>query len=413
MRIFTAVRHANDPTWFYGGLWASNFYPALRRLGLDIVESQTDLLPASKFMHVGKDFTPAEREVRARTTEQILDELERAHRDEPIGLFLSYFYNAHFDPAGFDVIRRLGIPSINFYCNSIYQFELVTDVARKADYAWHAERDARARYRQVGANPVWVQMGADPDVYRPVEGTVRQAAACFVGQRYADRDRWMSALVKANLPVSIYGPGWRSGHASGAKTSDSELAAQYLGRRLRQAGTIGSYMAAARSTVSRDGVIKGTARIVRQVRYRNSTSQLTPLFADVARGPIAFDEIASVFSAHEVCLNFSHVWADGRPGSDLIPHVRLRDFEGPMCRTCYLTGHTDEIAEFYRIGREIDTYRSEEELVDKVRFYLAKRDRAEQLRVAGHARARRDHTWDQRFRELFRKTGLRPDEIRP
>jgi hypothetical protein len=31
------------------------------------------------------------------------------------------------------------------------------------------------------------------------------------------------------------------------------------------------------------------------------------------------------------------VWADGRSGSPLIPHVRLRDFEATMCRACYLT----------------------------------------------------------------------------
>jgi hypothetical protein len=38
MRIFTAVRHANDPRLFYGGLWSANFYPALRRLGHEIVD---------------------------------------------------------------------------------------------------------------------------------------------------------------------------------------------------------------------------------------------------------------------------------------------------------------------------------------------------------------------------------------
>jgi len=71
----------------------------------------------------------------------------------------------------------------------------------------------------------------------------------------------------------------------------------------------------------------------------------------------------------------------------LIPHVRLRDFEGPMCRACYLTGHTDEIAEFYEIGKEIETYRSVEELVDKTKFYLNSPNSAERLRAAGYERA--------------------------
>jgi spore maturation protein CgeB len=122
-----------------------------------------------------------------------------------------------------------------------------------------------------------------------------------------------------------------------------------------------------------------------------------------ARGAIPFTRIAEVFASATVCLNFSNVWADGRPGSALVPHVRLRDFEGPMSRTCYLTGHTDEIAEFYQLGKEVDTYKTEEELIDKTRFYLSHEEGADQLRAAGFARARRDHTWRRRFEELFSK----------
>jgi spore maturation protein CgeB len=77
-----------------------------------------------------------------------------------------------------------------------------------------------------------------------------------------------------------------------------------------------------------------------------------------------------------------------------------------MCRTCYLTGHNDEIEECYVIGKEIDTYSDESELIDKTRFYLAKPAAAEMLRAAGYHRALRDHTWKRRFEELFRKTGL-------
>ena len=86
--------------------------------------------------------------------------------------------------------------------------------------------------------------------------------------------------------------------------------------------------------------------------------------------------------------------------------VRLRDFEAPMCRTCYLTGHTDEITEFYEVGKEIETYRTKDELVDKSRFLLSHPDAAESLREAGYQRALCDHTWVRRFEELFRKTGL-------
>src|SRR5262249_3216958 len=165
LRIFTAVRHSIDPTKYYGGLWSSNFYPALRELGCEIIECQTDLLPASRFMGIASDLKREELETRAQTTERILNEVREAKRQGPVHLFLSYFYNAHFDPTGFDELRRLSIPSVNFYCNSIHQFKLVAAVASRADFSWYPEKAARASYLAVGAHPVWVQMGADPNIY--------------------------------------------------------------------------------------------------------------------------------------------------------------------------------------------------------------------------------------------------------
>src|SRR5437868_12983823 len=115
MRIFCAVRHSIDAKQYYGGLWSGNFYPALRHLGHEIVESEIDLVPASRFMHIAATFTREELAARAEITEQIINEVRLAHRQGPIDLFLSYFYNAHFDPSGFDELRRPGIPSVNFY----------------------------------------------------------------------------------------------------------------------------------------------------------------------------------------------------------------------------------------------------------------------------------------------------------
>lgn len=402
LRIFSAVRHSNDPRQFYGGLWSANFYPALRNLGHELVESQTDLLSTSRFMGIPDGFTHQESEVRAQTTECILDEVRAAQRVGPVDLFLSYFYNSHFDPSGFDELRRLGIPSVNFYCNSIYQFAQVAAIAAKVDFSWHAERDARKAYVSVGAKPVWVQMGADPKIYSPVEEKTRQPKGVFVGQRYADRDRWIAALLQARVPVDIYGSGW------GLEGSQSEErvveTTSYLGRDTPTPGSLTSYCKLIGTELKYSGFVSGIRRLKKQAYYRRETRTIDKILRPYARGRAS--DVVSTFAAYELCLNLSNVWADGRPGSSLIPHVRLRDFEAPMCRTCYLTGHSDEIAEFYELGREIDTYQTPEELIGKSRFYLSHPDSAERLRDAGYRRAVSDHTWERRFKELFRKIGL-------
>ena len=427
LRIFTAVRHSLDPRQFYGDLWRDNFRPALRQLGHTVVESKVDLAPASRFMQVAREFTPEEHRTRDRITEQVLGEIKQARAAGGLDLVLTYFYNSHFNPAGFAEIRRLGIPSINFYCNSIYQFELVAEMARAADHAWHTERDAHEKYCSIGANPVWVQIGADPELYRPHPGVCRSPRACFVGQRYADRDRLVIDLIRQQVPLDLYGSGWTplagngnapppaSGHptsgypasgypASGRPAADGASAGTYLGRAVHRPGSMAAYLAVAGQRIWRDGPLFGLARVVRQFNYCRDSRKLSPLLADHAKG-VAGD-ISDTFARYDVVLNFSNVWADGSPGSPLVPHVRLRDFEAPMCRACYLTGYTDEIGEFYDLGREIDTYRCPAELVEKAKFYLARPDAAEGLREAGYRRALRDHTWVRRFEELFRKIGL-------
>jgi spore maturation protein CgeB len=404
MRIFVAVRHAQDPSTFHSTLWSRNFYPALRKLGHEIVESKVDLEPASRFMDVTDDYTPQEREVRERITQQIVDEVKAAHAEAPIDLFLSYFYNAHFDPAGFGTIHDLGIPTINFYCNSIYQFELVDDVAPAATWAWHAEKPAHQAYQNIGADPVWVQMGANPEVYHPQEDVSRKQSACFVGRRYADRDRLVAKLVQAGVPIEVYGSGWKRSNAHSSSVEQNEQPRYYLGRRVYQKGSLASYLNTVRENIASDGFLGGIRRTYQQWQYRQRTRQLEPMIEPVLNGYAT--DLTETFNAYEVVLNFSNVWGDGRTGSELIPHVRMRDFEAPMCRACYLTGHTEEIAEFYDIGTEIDTYRNAKELVDKTRFYLDHPNEAERLRQSGYERARRDHTWQERFKELFEKTGL-------
>ena len=412
MRIFTAVRHSSDPKYYYGGLWSGNFYPAIQQLGHEIIESQVDLLPVSRFMSIPGNFKAQELEARSKITAQIIAEVRQQHQEKPIDLFLSYFYNAHFDPDGFEEIHGLGIPTVNFYCNSIHQFPLVSDIAVKANFAWHAEKNARDLYLGVGANPVWVQMGADPTIYHPLFHQNRERKACFVGQRYGDRDRYLTKLIGSKVAVDIYGKGWGKPNAS----DNTEQVLQkeesvYLGRRSAVAdpvfhpgspppGSLMSYTNVTWKNIKTQGVFGGLKRTIDQLKYRQEGKKLAPLLTAAVCG--FAENISDTFAQYEVILNFSNVWADGRPGSQLIPHVRLRDFEAPMCRTCYLTGYTEEIGEFYQLGKEIDTYKSKEELVDKTKFYLNHPHEAEKLREAGYQRALRDHTWKSRLQQLFK-----------
>jgi spore maturation protein CgeB len=81
--------------------------------------------------------------------------------------------------------------------------------------------------------------------------------------------------------------------------------------------------------------------------------------------------------------------------------LKMRDFDAPMSGSLYLTHHNPDLESLYEIGREIDTYKTIDECVAKVRHYIQHPGLAEGIGAAGRARALRDHTWAKRFDALF------------
>ena len=45
-----------------------------------------------------------------------------------------------------------------------------------------------------------------------------------------------------------------------------------------------------------------------------------------------------------------------------------------------------------------------------MRYYLKHQDEAETIRIAGHKRALKNHTWEKRFGKLFKKNGIKNEK---
>ena len=81
-----------------------------------------------------------------------------------------------------------------------------------------------------------------------------------------------------------------------------------------------------------------------------------------------------------------------------------------MSGAFYLLEYFEEIEQFFALDKEIVCFSDEDELVEKVRYYLAHDPAREKIRVAGRERALADHTWQKRFQQLFTTLGLgRPE----
>src|SRR5205085_2826493 len=85
--------------------------------------------------------------------------------------------------------------------------------------------------------------------------------------------------------------------------------------------------------------------------------------------------------------------------------LKLRDFDGPMSGSLYLTTANPDLHRLFDVGSEMLTYASPRECIRLLKHYLARDDEREAIAAAGRRRAIRDHTWEQRIGEALALLG--------
>lgn len=230
MRIFYASDTSPDPT-FPSNIWRANLYGALISLGHDVVEFDYDLNETFQKLDPAdpsqKSFIDQNK---PKVTAELLRQVRRAQEQEKIDLFFSYFFGACVLPEAIDEIRAMGIITANWYCNASYQLHLVSEIAPHYDWCLVPEKFRLKDYVALGANPIYSQEAANPEVYKrydlPVEYDVT-----FVGQAYGDRPYIIQFLLAKNIDVRVWGRNWQAGSRSnpnyGGILSDEEMIKMY------------------------------------------------------------------------------------------------------------------------------------------------------------------------------------------
>jgi len=348
---------------------------------------------------------------KARTNQQLLDAFRKAGR---LDLFFGYFYSSVIYPETVDLIRQSGVPTVNFSCNNVHQFDLVRDIAARFDACVVPELAAQADFKAVGARPLRIQLAANPRVYRPYPEP-RQYDVTFVGQRYADRAEFLQYLRTGGVDVRAWGAGWQPrkkldvAHAKAALALIEDERFDGLRRLARQHGDgllrLGQRKRpspALESCAAPDGSAHKATLAEAPNSHGGSDVDTSPF-----GGPRLLQlELIKMFSQSRISLGFATA-GDSHQSARRLTHLRLREFEAPMSGALYLTEHQAELEEYFVPGREVLTYTDRDDLLHAARYYLAHQEQAERIRRAGLQRARRDHTWQQRFTELFQALGVR------
>jgi spore maturation protein CgeB len=318
--------------------------------------------------------------------DRVLAHFRRQHARAPFDLLFAYVVDGMLDPAMIAEIRRAGVVAVNFSCNNCHQFHLVREISRHFDYNLHAEGDTGRHFIESGARPLWWPMASNPKYFRPYD-VPREVPVSFIGANYALRARYIAYLLEHGIDVQVFGPTWRYA----ARTPFRARAKRAI--------------LLAQSALARTPEARATASAL--LAGHDFNLKLDAGFRANLHGAIWDDELVRYYSRCHITLGFVEVHDRNDPSREIRRHLHLREFEAPMSGALYCTGHIDELERFFEPGREIVTYRNEEDLLAQVRRLLDHPQDAERIRRAGMRRALAEHTYHHRFETLFRAIGLK------
>ena len=390
MNIFyVAAASANNPILPRSKIWEINLKETLLQMGHRVIEPSFDSGEMSlQCMGRIPDVDP----VKARThySDRIFVDVKRAHHSTGIDLLFSYFYSAMILPEAIQAIAALGIVTVNWYCTASYQFHLVEEIAPAYDYCLMPEKSRLDDYRRVGANPIYCQEAANPNIYKPYP-LPREFDVVFVGGKYGDRPQYIRYLFDKGIAVCVWGSGWQE---------------------LTQESTQISQQSSCPSPASRLAglrTVEGWRRAGRKVQRR--LGLLPPpdppvtLPPEICGPPLSDEDMIKMYSRSKISLGFSSCGSTHLTRRRIL-QVRLRDFEAPMSGAFYMVEYMGELEEFFEIGKEIVCYHDKADLADKIKYYLAHDAEREAIRQAGYWRAVSEHTWQRRFQMVFETIGL-------
>ncbi len=108
-------------------------------------------------------------------------------------------------------------------------------------------------------------------------------------------------------------------------------------------------------------------------------------------------ELYKLVARSKIILNInSHLWSSFESG------VNLRIFETLALKGFLLTDYCEELNDVFKLGHEIETFKTSEEMIDKIDYYLKHDNERKQIAKNGHARFMKDYTWEARLK-LFAK----------
>lgn len=327
---------------------------------------------------------------RERTWSEVLRAIKVEREKGEVDLFLGYLYPHMVEPAAISEIRRLGIPCVNFFCDNVREFRSLPANFGGFDLHWVPEAEAlpmyeKAAFRHVFAPmPCWIPQERRRSDHPETSGTT------FVGSRDPLRADLFGKALGLGAEISIAGSGWTGANRYGGTQGAGTHAG--VSRVLRNQG----------SFIVQHGLAGWLRKFANRVYPLPSAS----IPERCLQGAVSGAEYVRLLQQSRIALGVNRVETFKRTLRRPLTYSRLRDVEAPMLGACYLTEWTETLSRLYEVGHHVESYRTAEEMVEKMHELLADPQRRQSLRTQGQAHALSELSVSRSMQKIARALGL-------
>jgi spore maturation protein CgeB len=204
------------------------------------------------------------------------------------------------------------------------------------------------KYNELGIDPIVSQWGYAASDWTPPKTKNRDIDVYFCGASTDERDRLLNKVKMMDVNWSFDGPGY--GHHADKKNKAFRVMEDH-----------------GKSTL----------------------------------GKVPFNVMLNRYHRAKISLSFLM----GASGNKPYQQVKARAFEIPASGSMQLAYNCPELARFFEIGKEVDVFDTEEEMLDKIEFYLAHDSIREKMARKGYER-NLEYSYEKILKRVFKRIGL-------
>ena len=222
------------------------------------------------------------------------------------------------------------------------------------------DSQAPAKYNKIGyKNIIKSQWACNHFLYKPLS-LPKIYDVTFVGAAHSNRKKIVQKIKAAGVNIKCWGSGWPAGR------------------------------------VSQDEMIRIFSQSKVNLNFTKSSGVL-------------WKELALIFLSRNfdrsIKLNSPKKWVNNLRA--FFPSMRSRQvkgriFEIPGCKGFLLTEYADNLEDYYQDEKDIVWFKNVKELIEKIEYYLNHEKEREAIAKAGYERTLEEHTYENRFNEIFK-----------